>query len=584
MINRWVTISYLNLHKSIPTSRIGNINFLVAHEKIIVNTHIITTALHQRSSNNLSNPIEIDFVYNYPILRYKNFSIKSVCAYWKSNSKTCGWALNGCGLSVSSNITHGTCICNHTGTIAALMLIVPAKIIKLQPFLVVACVLSVICIAATVLVHVYYWQLVKGTLSHINLQMFISIFVTDISLLSGLASTESEFFCGFTAVLLHYTILAALMWMISRNLHILYMLAKGNRVKNNFKIYAILSIGIPFSISFLTAVITILGTSFDDYIDRNPTACWLSHDPPILLTCFVPLLVLGLGNCVLIACSYIKIKNRPITTKKDNDRYFNTVRQETENGTILFAFSFPVWICFLVFTTLDSLAAQYIFAICILLQGLFIAIIFGFRNVFLANYSNGRSKENLDIKLVKRQRKLKERELLNAQKSKSATASGKNRDKGKNDITEGNCVLIACSYIKIKNRPITTKKDNDRYFNTIRQETENGIILFAFSFPVWICFLIFTTLDSLVAQYIFAICILLQGLFIAIIFGFRNVFLADYSNGRSKENLDIKLVKRQRKMKERALLNVQKSKSATASGKNHDKGENDITEENTASN
>ncbi|EDV24869.1 uncharacterized protein TRIADDRAFT_56231 [Trichoplax adhaerens] len=330
MINRWVTISYLNLHKSIPTSRIGNI--------------------------------------------------------------TCGWALNGCGLSVSSNITHGTCICNHTGTIAALMLIVPAKIIKLQPFLVVACVLSVICIAATVLIHVTYWQLVKGTLSHINLQMFISIFVTDISLLSGLASTESEFFCGFTAILLHYTILAALMWMISRNLHILYMLAKGNRVKNNFKIYAILSIGIPFSISFLTAIITILGTSFDDYIDRDPTACWLSNDPPILLTCFVPLLVLGLGNCVLIACSYIKIKNRPITTKKDNDRYFNT--------------------------------------------GLFIAIIFGFRNVFLADYSNGRSKENLDIKLVKRQRKMKERALLNVQKSKSATASGKNHDKGENDITE----------------------------------------------------------------------------------------------------------------------------------------------------
>nr|XP_026692270.1 adhesion G-protein coupled receptor G2-like [Ciona intestinalis] len=133
-----------------------------------------------------------------------------VCKYW--DFTTSKWADDGCCLNETANPTQ--CLCNHLTNFALLVTSVqgPTDVV-LSVISDVGCILSIIGLFVTILVHALHRESMKKRPAKILLNICSNLLIAYFIFVVGVSQTSNRTGCKVVAVLLHYFFLTTWCWM-----------------------------------------------------------------------------------------------------------------------------------------------------------------------------------------------------------------------------------------------------------------------------------------------------------------------------------------------------------------------------------
>ncbi|KAI8481574.1 hypothetical protein Bbelb_406740 [Branchiostoma belcheri] len=189
-----------------------------------VGTRIIGGRIAGRPVKNLSEPVIITFT---PLQIFLYEDVKEVtCVFWdfEAEAGQGAWSTEGCENIPSETKGRYTCACNHL-TNFALLFDVSGKRFgvhekPLQVLTIVGCAVSIVCLVLTLLSFIVTRRDKRRTRTGraknqrlVLINLCLALLATLIIFLAGINRTTSPIGCMVVAALLHYFLLASLMWM-----------------------------------------------------------------------------------------------------------------------------------------------------------------------------------------------------------------------------------------------------------------------------------------------------------------------------------------------------------------------------------
>ncbi|KAI8516480.1 hypothetical protein Bbelb_050610 [Branchiostoma belcheri] len=207
------------------------------------------------------------------------------CVFWDFDADS--WSTEGCE-SKGENMGRYTCACNHLTNFAIIFDVSGEGFghheKPLEVITIVGCVVSIVCLVLTLLSFIVRRRDKRRTRTgHAKNQrlVFINLCVALLAILviflAGINRTTSPIGCKVVAALLHYFLLAALMWMAVEAVNLYRAVVQVfDSVSANFVIKAgAVAWGLP-----LVATLSTSGPS-SLYNYRMENACWLAREPLI---------------------------------------------------------------------------------------------------------------------------------------------------------------------------------------------------------------------------------------------------------------------------------------------------------------
>ncbi|XP_070568344.1 adhesion G-protein coupled receptor G6-like isoform X2 [Ptychodera flava] len=342
----------------------------------VLNTPVIAASIGDSKITNLQDPIEI-------ILRKQiKTSGNPECVYWDFalNDQRGGWSSEGCSLSdrnvESSNVT--ICECDHLTNFAVLMDIYGttegisegnARALSIISYI--GCGISLFGLLLTLITYLMFRKIRDNVPSKILINLcFALLFMLLLFLASSFASEYAPIvpeLCTTVAVLLHYFLLAVMIWAALEAINMYLLLVKVFKTYISHQIlkFSIIGWGLPLVVVAIT-----LGIDLDHYGYFN-NICWLSRYP-FYFGFLIPVGIILIFNFVvyfLVLHQICGLNSRKLTTSQ---RY-TTVAQVRAAMCVMVLLGLT-WAMAVFAINEVSLVVNYLFAIFNSLQGLFIFI------------------------------------------------------------------------------------------------------------------------------------------------------------------------------------------------------------------
>ncbi|XP_070568337.1 adhesion G-protein coupled receptor G2-like [Ptychodera flava] len=337
---------------------------------------VLASSIGEMKLTNLSDPVILHLSY-----QNQSYSGNISCVFWdlRSNDGNGAWSDEGC--SLSSEAHHGelmaVCECDHLTNFALLFDVYrsgppldPAHQKALSIISIIGCIISLLALAAT-LVSLICYRKTHDKATKILINLCFALFMALLFFLIGSFAIEYEStlpgFCTSIAVLLHYFLLAVMMWMALEAVHLYLMLVKVFEIYiSHFMIkFCLIGWGVPVLIVVIT-----LAVDIDNYGYHN-TICWLS-DMAFYIAFLAPFCLVLLFNLIVFCLIIYQMCRLNSRTSTQHEKYSYVSRLRA--AIALMVLLGLTWIFAFFAIGQASLLFNYLFAIFNSLQGLFIFV------------------------------------------------------------------------------------------------------------------------------------------------------------------------------------------------------------------
>ena len=346
-----------------------------------VNSNVMSVTLDGVADGQL---LAEPFVFTLPKLSTGAIPAQALCSYWVDNVSVVGatgfWTQDGCSLT-SENATHVTCQCTHLTNFAVLASpsssasessIGEDDALSLSIITYIGLAISIPCLVLTVAVYVYFKSLRKVS-KLILMHLCFNLAVALVTFVAGIDSTSDRDGCKAVAIILHWFLLNAFLWMLVEGYHIHYTFTAvfdARAVKQPLLKYSLFAYGVS------TLIVIISAGGWQGGYGNNENNCWLSTDGERLIWAFVgPLIVIIFINLVFFIRLLRVILRMPISkgsqSGSSGDRRTRATRALKTSATF-FCLMGLTWIFGALAVGEASLAFMYLFAIFNAFQGVFI--------------------------------------------------------------------------------------------------------------------------------------------------------------------------------------------------------------------
>ncbi|KAI8516524.1 hypothetical protein Bbelb_051050 [Branchiostoma belcheri] len=348
-----------------------------------VGTRIIGGRIAGRRVKDLSEPVITTFV---PLQEtFVPEDMREVkCVFWDFDADA--WSTEGCE-SMGEKMGRYTCACNHLTNFAIIFDVSgegfgdhekPLEIITI-----VGCVVSIVCLVLTLFSFIVTRGDKRRTRTGhaknqrlVLINLCVALLAILVIFLAGITRTASPIGCKVVAALLHYFLLAALMWMAMEAVNLYRAVVQVfDSVSANFVIKAgAVAWGFP-----LVATLSTAGPS-SLYKYRMEKACWLAQEP-LIYAFLIPAGLILLFNLLVFILVMTKLVREEKKQKglrgaaadaNKVDRQW-IILQIRRAGSIMALFGLTWLFGFFVIDDARTVFA-YLFCIFNTLQGLFIFI------------------------------------------------------------------------------------------------------------------------------------------------------------------------------------------------------------------
>ncbi|XP_019646073.1 PREDICTED: adhesion G protein-coupled receptor L3-like [Branchiostoma belcheri] len=355
-----------------------------------VGTRIIGGRIAGRQVKNLPEPVIITFT---PLQSFLSEDVKGVtCVFWdfEAEAGQGAWSTEGCENMPGETKERYTCACNHLTNFALLFFQDLYGVgfgghrKPLEAITIVGCVVSIVCLVLTITILAFI--VTRGDkrrtrTGHAKNQLLVlinlcvALLATLIIFLAGINRTASPIGCMVVAALLHYFLLASLMWMAVEAVNIYRAVVHVfDHVSGNFIIKAgAVAWGFP-----LVATLSTAGPS-SLYRYRMDKSCWLAREP-LIYAFLIPAGLILLFNLLVFILVMRKLVREEKTQKElrgadaiEVDRQW-IIRQIRRACSIMALFGLTWVFGFFVIDEERHVVFAYLFCIFNTLQGLFIFI------------------------------------------------------------------------------------------------------------------------------------------------------------------------------------------------------------------
>ncbi|XP_077864329.1 adhesion G-protein coupled receptor G6-like [Saccoglossus kowalevskii] len=363
---------------AIPTSNHVTSDQDVSNNTIygILNSPVIGASIEDLIISDLREPVKVNFTWQSENL------VNPQCVYWNYslNDDVGGWSTDGCNVSGQSSHNVTTCECDHLTNFALLMDVYGTasefdeghqKALSIVSYI--GCGISLLCMLLTLITFLAFRRLRKDNPTKILMNLCFAIFM---SLLLFLAVSFSLDFapiipelCTTMAVLLHYFLLAVVMWMALEAFNMYLQLVKifKTYIRHFMLKFCLIGWGIPVVIIAITLTIDI-----DNYGYHN-NICWLSRYA-FFAAFLAPVCLVLIFNTVIYILVVHQICSLNSKKMSTSDRYGKAA--QLRGSVSLFVLLGITWALAILAISEAGLVVNYLFAIANSLQGLFIFIFF----------------------------------------------------------------------------------------------------------------------------------------------------------------------------------------------------------------
>ncbi|XP_019613587.1 PREDICTED: adhesion G-protein coupled receptor G7-like [Branchiostoma belcheri] len=353
-----------------------------------VATRIIGGRIAGRRVKNLPEPVIITFA---PL---QSFLPGVRCVFWdfEAEAGQGAWSTEGCESMGETKGRH-TCACNHLTNFAAIFDVSGEGFgdheKPLEVITIVGCVVSIVCLVLTLLAFIVTrkYELRVGErhqrrtkTSHAKDQpivltnLCVALLAILVIFLAGINRTGSPIVCKVVAALLHYFLLAALMWMAVEAINVYRAVVQVfDSVSGHFLIKAG---AVAWGFPLVTVLSTVGPSGFYQY--RMEKFCWLAREPLTYAFLIPAGLILLFNLLVFLLVMYKLVRNeekrKELRGADANEVDHQWIARQIRRSCSIMALFGLTWL--FGFFVIDDTRTVFAYLFCIFntLQGLFIFI------------------------------------------------------------------------------------------------------------------------------------------------------------------------------------------------------------------
>ncbi|XP_019613644.1 PREDICTED: adhesion G protein-coupled receptor L3-like [Branchiostoma belcheri] len=350
-----------------------------------VRTRIISGRIAGMQVKNLPEPVVITFAPRKEVSDEEGKVVR--CVFWDFDAEAGQgtWSSDGCMSQGKANGRY-TCTCNHLTNFAVLFDVHGSGFGEherpLEAITYVGSIVSIIALVLTLLSFIItrkQRQSARGPHARnqrlVLINLCVALLAILITFLAGIDQTASPVGCTAVAALLHYFLLAALMWMAVEAVMIFLaaVMVFGHYVSESF-VYkaAVVAWGFP-----LLAILSTVGpSSFYEY--KMSKYCWLAH-LPMSYAFLLPAGLILMFNMIVFSIVMYKLAKREKVQKTLTGTKEEDVDKQWILGQLRRAFSIMslfglTWVFGFFVISGGQPAFAYLFCTFNTLQGLFVFI------------------------------------------------------------------------------------------------------------------------------------------------------------------------------------------------------------------
>ncbi|XP_028403605.1 uncharacterized protein LOC114526261 isoform X2 [Dendronephthya gigantea] len=264
-------------------------------------TPVISSGIPGTSVKNLTEKVIIKFHVADP----KAVTESSSCVFWDFDAAggTGNWSRKGCTRQKTYNNTI-ECACDHMTNFAALMDVHAATSKVCGPhadvFQIVSyvgCSLSILGLLLTIFTYMFFRRLRKELAAKILIQLCIALLCVLVVFVVGFErSLVDPLGCYIVAVLLHYFILAAFMWMLieAHFMYLAFVKVWSQHGDHELLKCSFIAWGLPAIIVGITMAVDLDNYGGGHYCRINRMAFFVAFLAPVMCVVFVNLVVFGI--------------------------------------------------------------------------------------------------------------------------------------------------------------------------------------------------------------------------------------------------------------------------------------------------
>ncbi|XP_059145807.1 adhesion G protein-coupled receptor L4-like [Physella acuta] len=341
---------------------------------ILNQQRVISAVVKGRALENLTEPVVIQ-------LPKIQAGVNHTCVYW--DTALSNWSTEGIKME-EDEFGYVTCYSTHLTSFAVLLDVSPDyKLSKehedaLTYITYIGCAISMACLAVTVLTYSLFRCLNNDKSGKILIQLGVSLLILNIIFLVGSVdvSQYSDVGCVIVAILLHYFILAAFMWMLVEAIEMYHALVTVFSKYEGYYLVkrCLFAWGVPLAIVGITAAVDI-GSYHNENIPRD--VCFLTsrnaaaYYASLIAPCCV---IIVINTVVFIMVSRVILKPKFQQQQQlMNDSVSVTPAQFRGAFTVMFLLGIT-WVFGPLAINEAKLVFSYIFCICNSLQGFLIFV------------------------------------------------------------------------------------------------------------------------------------------------------------------------------------------------------------------
>ncbi|XP_072255006.1 uncharacterized protein [Pyxicephalus adspersus] len=332
--------------------------------KTVINSKVVTGAITNRNSQNLSSPVVFKLSHLQPSIPHNRF----VCVFWDTVRN--GWSDEGCETGQSDDM-QTTCSCTHLSSFAILM--APQTIqegFALTLLSYIGLSVSIVCLCLSLLTFILCRSL-RNSHTSILIALCGCLFLGQLLFLVGIRQTWNKLLCAFIAGWLQFLFLSAFCWMSIEGF-LLFMTVRNLRAvnymasrKSNSPAMSLLGFGIAALIVGISAAIYP-----HDY--GTTLHCWLNLD--IVWSFLGPVCVFIIINTVLLVLTVHLLKKRLASVNTNVSTLKNTRLLTFKAVAQLFILGCTWGIGYFQFGD-HAVVFSYLFIVFNSLQGLYIFLV-----------------------------------------------------------------------------------------------------------------------------------------------------------------------------------------------------------------
>ncbi|KAL4217408.1 hypothetical protein ACF0H5_023858 [Mactra antiquata] len=351
--------------------------FSVISSRFEINSKVVAARMTKRGI-----PVEdLGDEYVTAVFRIKEYNKNMVCAYWNysASQDAGGWETKGCMME-SKDEGHVICKCDHLTNFAVLIDLEAGSISDTDKLVLgiitkIGLILSIIGLGITILTFLIFKHLRKGRGQQVLVNLSVAMICSAILFLVGIDRTETKVGCIVVAALLHYFILVSFMWMLVEGVlqYLRFVKVLGTYIPNFMKKTMIPAWGLP-----LIPVIVCLAIDYNMYFGGKGY-CWMTWEP-FLYAFIIPIAVVILANLIvftMVLCNLCCRRKHKGMASNQSERKMALLHVQAAISILVI-----LGITWLFgFLTVDTtrIVFHYLFAIFNAFQGIFIFLLFTFR-------------------------------------------------------------------------------------------------------------------------------------------------------------------------------------------------------------